>query len=135
MASLHKCRTLQAAAGVVLLMLCVFIDGTHLSNDGGQKALPVYLTLGNIRNEVARYGALINFELDVQFCSPTCQRAIFTCIAWVSAHSGERVHPGGGRFQHVQRAAVSNLARRSATGMQCGRLADVHWTSVMRFGF
>ena len=47
-------RLVQATAGVMLLMLCVFIDGTHLSNDGGHKALPVYITSGNIDNTVAR---------------------------------------------------------------------------------
>ena len=49
------CYCVQAAAGIVLLMLCVFIDGTHLSNDGGQKCLPVYLTSGNLDSSICRY--------------------------------------------------------------------------------
>jgi hypothetical protein len=44
----------QAAVGVVLLMLNIFIDGTHLSNDGGCKALPVYLSLGNMDSSMSR---------------------------------------------------------------------------------
>ena len=35
----------QASVGIALLMLCLFIDATHLTNDGGQKCLPVYLTV------------------------------------------------------------------------------------------
>jgi hypothetical protein len=46
---------LQLAIGVSLLMLCIFIDGTHLANDGGAKAVPVYATLGNFDSTVARY--------------------------------------------------------------------------------
>ena len=46
---------MQAVAGIALLMLCVFIDGTHLSHDGGQKCLPVYLTTGNLDSSLCRY--------------------------------------------------------------------------------
>ena len=35
-------------------MMCVFIDGTHLSNDNGAKALPVYLSLGNVHATASR---------------------------------------------------------------------------------
>lgn len=44
----------QLPDGVSLLMLGIFIDGTHLAHDGSTKALPVYLTLGNIDSSVAR---------------------------------------------------------------------------------
>ena len=44
----------QLPAGDSLLMLGIFIDGTHLAHDGSTKALPVYLTLGNIDSSVAR---------------------------------------------------------------------------------
>jgi hypothetical protein len=47
------CRR-QAAMGVALLMLCVFIDATHLTNDGGQKCLPVYITSGNFDMSICR---------------------------------------------------------------------------------
>ena len=45
---------MQAILGVILLMLNVFIDGTHLANDGGAKAVPVYLSLGNTDSSSAR---------------------------------------------------------------------------------
>ena len=49
-------------------MLCVFIDGTHLSNDGGQKCLPVYLTSGNIDSSVCRY------------LPDTCQTSVYSHV-------------------------------------------------------
>ena len=42
------------AQDVALLALAVFIDGTHFSNDGGTKAVPVYLTAVNIDSSVCR---------------------------------------------------------------------------------
>lgn len=49
-------------------MLCVFIDGTHLSNDGGQKCLPVYLTSGNLDSSVCRY------------LPDTCQTSVYSYV-------------------------------------------------------
>ena len=44
----------KIAVGVVLLALMIFVDGTHLSNDGKTKCLPIYVTLGNQHSDVAR---------------------------------------------------------------------------------
>ena len=44
----------EAAVGVILLMLTVFIDGTHLSQNGTVKCLPVYVSAGNIDSSVCR---------------------------------------------------------------------------------
>ena len=59
MSLFYTLSALQAAVGIALMMLCVFIDATHLTNDGGQKCLPVYLTSGNFDMSICRCAAIM----------------------------------------------------------------------------